>query len=289
MSNLKQLRNRVKSIKSTQKITKAMNMVAAAKFRKAKDQVASSFHYLDVVSDVMVSIASENNIEDLPEKEQKFFRDRDRPLNKPNLLIVVTSERGLCGSFNSSLIKKVKTDILDLEKNGKEVKLVIIGRKGYDALRGKYTGYIDSYFNFLKGDNNLSLKIMQKIVHMIENELIENCVIYFNKLKNAMVQLPTSQAILPIQKSIKTGLNSYYEYEGENLISQVIRLYINGHINFALLQSRASEEGARMIAMDNATKNANDIIARLTLQLNRSRQAIITKELIEIISGAEVI
>lgn len=288
MSNLKQLRNRVKSIKSTQKITKAMNMVAAAKFRKAKDQVASSFDYLEVINDVIASIASDINIQDLPENVQKFFCHR--PLNKPNLLIVVTSERGLCGSFNSSLIKKVKTDISDLEKYGQEVKLIIIGRKGYDALKGKYAEYIDSYFNFLKDDDkDLTVTIMQKIIYMVENHLIRDCIIYFNKFKNAMVQLATSQAILPIQQSIKRSLDSYYEYEGENLIAQIVRLYIKGHINFALLQSRASEEGARMTAMDNATKNANDLIARLTLQLNRSRQAIITKELIEIISGAEAI
>ena len=288
MSNLKQLRNRIKSIKSTQKITKAMQMVAASKFRKAKDRVIASSHYLEVVNEMMESIASGNNIEDLAVKWRNFFWEK--PLNKPSLFIIITSERGLCGSFNSSLIKKAKLDISNLEKNGKATKLIIIGKKGYDALKSNYKEHIDSYFNFSKGDNKiLSYKIMQRIIHIIENELAENCVIYFNKFRNAMVQIPTGQPILPIQKSIKTSSNGYYEYEGKNLIAEIINLYISSHINFALLQSKASEEGARMTAMDNATKNAKEIITRLTLRLNRSRQAIITKELIEIISGAEAI
>ncbi|CAN7940723.1 unnamed protein product [Ixodes pacificus] len=270
MLNLKQLRTRIKSIKSTQKITKAMQLVSASKMAKIKSQIANSNFYIEAI-------------------KQKFFNTVP---NKANLLIVMTSQRGLCGTFNYSIIKQVKNDIKELENKGEQIKLIIIGKKGYEALKRHYVNYIDSYFELPKiHDENLMLQVKQKIMSAVENLEVSNCVIYFNKFKNAMTQIMTKQQILPVEKYQDDSAveNDHYEYEGENLISNLINLYVNSQINYALLQSRASEEGARMTVMENATNNANDLISKLVLKLNRSRQAIITTELIEIIAGSEAV
>ena len=202
---------------------------------------------------------------------------------------MITSERGLCGGFNTSIVRKVKADILVLEEKGSSVKLIIIGKKGYDALKGKYSEYIHAYYRILgDGFENFVNRIKQKIVDMVENDEIDSCYLYFNKFKNAMMQSVVKEQLLPIALPSKMSHSSKtYEYEGDSLVFKLIHLYIKGEINFSLLNSRASEEGARMTAMDNATKNAKDIIKKLTLQLNRSRQATITRELTEIISGSE--
>ncbi len=323
MSNLKQLRTRIKSVKSTQKITKAMQLVSASKMAKIKSQIANSNFYIEAISKMMSAILSIDMYE-LSIEEQKFFNTVP---NKANLLIVMTSQRGLCGTFNYSIIKQVKNDIKDLENKGEQIKLIIIGKKGYEALKRQYVNYIDSYFELPKiHDENLMLQVKQKIMSAVENLEVSNCVIYFNKFKNAMTQIMTRQQILPVAKyqddsmidnpivnlvgfgykergakpinnrratndivGESKSIDYNYEYEGENLISNLINLYVNSQINYALLQSRASEEGARMTAMENATNNANDLISKLVLKLNRSRQAIITTELIEIIAGSEAV
>jgi len=288
MSNLKQLRTRIKSVKSTQKITKAMQLVSASKMAKIKNQIANSNFYIEAISKMMSDILSIDMYE-LSIEEQQFFNTMP---NKANLLIVMTSQRGLCGTFNYSIIKQVKLDIKDLENKGEQIKLIIIGKKGYEALKRQYANYIDSYFELPKiHDENLMLQVKQKIMSAAYNLEVSNCVIYFNKFKNAMTQIMTKQQVLPIEKynDGSTVDDSNYEYEGENLISNLINLYVNSQINYALLQNRASEEGARMTAMENATNNANDLISKLVLKLNRSRQAIITTELIEIIAGSEAV
>ncbi|MCC8406679.1 MAG: F0F1 ATP synthase subunit gamma [Rickettsia endosymbiont of Sceptobius lativentris] len=288
MSNLKQLRTRIKSVKSTQKITKAMQLVSASKMAKIKSQIANSNFYIEAISKMMSDILSIDMYE-LSIEEQKFFNTIP---NKANLLIVMTSQRGLCGTFNYSIIKQVKNDIKELENKGEQIKLIIIGKKGYEALKRQYANYIDSYFELPKiHDENLMLEVKQKIMSLVANLEVSNCVIYFNKFKNAMTQIMTRQQVLPVEKYHDDSKieNDHYEYEGENLISNLINLYVNSQINYALLQSRASEEGARMTAMENATNNANDLISKLVLKLNRSRQAIITTELIEIIAGSEAI
>lgn len=288
MSNLKQLRTRIKSVKSTQKITKAMQLVSASKMAKIKNQIANSNFYIEAITKMMSDILSIDMYE-LSIEEQKFFNTVP---NKANLLIVMTSQRGLCGTFNYSIIKQVKNDIKELENKGEQIKLIIIGKKGYETLKRQYANYIDSYFELPKiHDENLMLQVKQKIMSAAYNLEISNCVIYFNKFKNAMTQIMTKQQILPVEKYHDDSAidNDYYEYEGENLISNLINLYVNSQINYALLQNRASEEGARMTAMENATNNANDLISKLVLKLNRSRQAIITTELIEIIAGSEAI
>ncbi|WP_032139096.1 ATP synthase F1 subunit gamma [Rickettsia tamurae] len=288
MLNLKQLRTRIKSVKSTQKITKVMQLVSASKMAKIKSQIANSNFYIEAISKMMSAILSIDMYE-LSIEEQKFFNTVP---NKANLLIVMTSQRGLCGTFNYSIIKQVKNDIKELENKGEQIKLIIIGKKGYEALKRQYVNYIDSYFELPKiHDENLMLQVKQKIMSAVENLEVSNCVIYFNKFKNAMTQIMTKQQILPVEKYQDDSAveNDHYEYEGENLISNLINLYVNSQINYALLQSRVSEEGARMTAMENATNNANDLISKLVLKLNRSRQAIITTELIEIIAGSEAV
>lgn len=295
MSGLKQLRSRIKSIKTTQKITKAMQIVSATKFTKAKNQVKDSEDYIGILQGIMSSVAFGNNLQDLPIEQKKFFSEGlldqgDLNINKSYLLIVVTSERGLCGAFNFLLSKQVKSDIANLENAGKQVRLIIIGKKGYDAFKGQYSHYIDNYYEFPKAHNNLSFQVKEKLMEMVEDSRISNCQIYFNNCKNAMIQIPTKKQILPIEKQLCSNEKYLsYEYEGEGLILHMIHLYVSAQINYALLQNRASEEGARMTAMDNATKNAKELINKLTLKLNRSRQDLITKDLIEIIAGAEAV
>ncbi|WP_375330996.1 ATP synthase F1 subunit gamma [Candidatus Tisiphia endosymbiont of Oplodontha viridula] len=296
MSGLKQLRSRIKSITTTQKITKAMQIVSATKFTKAKNQVKDSEDYMGILQGIMSSVASSNNLQDMPIEQKKFFSEGlldqgDLNINKSHLLIVVTSERGLCGAFNFLLSKQVKSDIANLENAGKQVRLIIIGKKGYDAFKGQYSHYIDDYYEFPKAhNNNLSFQIKEKLMEMVEDSRISNCQIYFNNCKNAMIQIPTKKQILPIEKQLCSNEKYLsYEYEGEELILHMINLYVSAQINYALLQNRASEEGARMTAMDNATKNAKELINKLTLKLNRSRQDLITKDLIEIIAGAEAV
>ncbi|ADE30366.1 ATP synthase F1 subunit gamma [Rickettsia prowazekii] len=288
MSNLKQLRTRIKSVKSTQKITKAMQLVSASKMTKIKTQIANSNFYIEAINKMMSDICSMTSCE-LSIEEQKFFNTMP---SKINLLIVMTSERGLCGMFNYSIIKQVKNDIKELTNKGEQIKLIIIGKKGYEALKRQYANYINSYFEFTKiHSENLILQVKEKIMCAVKNLEVSNCIIYFNKFKNAMTQIPTKQKILPIEKhqDYSVVANDYFEYEGKNLISNLINLYVHAKINYALLQNIVSEEGARMTAMENATNNANDLISKLVLKLNRSRQTIITTELIEIIAGAEAV
>lgn len=287
MASLKQLRNRVKSIKSTQKITKAMQVIAASKLKKIKDQAENLNDYSEVLKNIMIAISNSGKLIDLPESNKRFFfKDFDLPY----LLVVMTSERGLCGGFNSAVIKKVKSDLSEFTAKGKGVKLLIVGKKGYDAFKNKYLELIESYYNISRDSYEaVAIQLRDKIISMVEKEEIGACYMYYNWFKNAMAQVITREQVLPISNGNQTQLNFDYEYEGAGLIHDIINLYIGGQINYGLLQNKASEEGARVTAMDNATRNAGELIQSLTLKLNRSRQAIITTELTEIISGAEAL
>lgn len=289
MSGLKQLRNRVKSIKSTQKITKAMHVVSASKLKKVKEQAENMNEYSTVLGDIMYDISTGGNLMELPACDRKFFSKKLKEMS--HLLVVMTSERGLCGAFNSSVIRKVKRDIRKLQKEEKKVKLLVVGKKGKDALRGKYAKMIEAYYHNTKGNTEcISREVKNKVIEMVENEEVGACYMYYNRFKNAMTQIVTKAQILPAKSTNnKKSTVSEYEYEGDGLVHDVINLYISGQVNYGLLQSKASEEGARMTAMDNATRNAGELIDKLTLKLNRSRQAIITTELTEIISGAEAL
>lgn len=308
MANLKQFRNRIKSIKSSEKITKAMQMVSASKLQKLKHQIGNSDPYLKTLSAILTDFVESGLLDDLSINEQRYFVEDE---TKADLFIIITSERGLCGSFNSSLVKKVKADIAKIERDGRSVKLLIVGKKGYDLLKNKYESITNSRYNVVRGEKSASLfsNIKLRVLELMDNAEIGRCYIYYNKFKNAITQEPTKQCLLPaeinrdlnipeklvtekssggITDNKKQALARNFEFEGTGLIQNVIELYISGVVNYTLLQSRASEEAARMTAMDNATNNARDMINKLTLKLNRSRQATITKELIEIISGAEV-
>jgi F-type H+-transporting ATPase subunit gamma len=289
MSGLKQLRNRVHSIKSTQKITKAMQLVSASKLKKVKDKAGSFVAYSDILRGMMHDISINISLADLSESYRPFFVDNSSGLG--HLLVVMTSERGLCGSFNASIIRKVKQDIKELQASGRKVKLLIIGKKGIDAFKAQYSEIIDSCYHDIKGQvESLSGMIKNKIMELIAGNKVGECSIYYNHFKNAMSQIPTRRDIIPATfEENKANEDNILEYEGDNVIEEILHLYISGEISNALLQSKASEEGARMTAMDNATRNAGELVNKLTLQLNRSRQAIITKELIEIISGAEAV
>jgi F-type H+-transporting ATPase subunit gamma len=291
MSNLKQLRGRVRSIKSTQKITKAMQLVSAAKLKKVKDKVESLSEFSDVLDHLMSAAAMPDNLGNLSETDKRFFEANE---NLPKLFIIFSSERGLCGAFNASVLRKVKYDIDQTIQAGGKAKLLVVGKKGYDGLKSKYSDMILAHY-FMSKDNleTIVQHIKNQIISMTRKREIGSCVLYFNKFKNAMTQVVTLSQIIPIIDHRESKANEVseggYEYEGEGLFNNIINLYCSGQVNYALLQSKASEEGARMTAMDNATRNAGELIQKLTLKLNRSRQAIITTELTEIISGAEAL
>ncbi len=288
MSGLKHLRNRVHSIKSTQKITKAMQVVAAAKLKKVKEQAENLNDFCEVLGEVLYDISTSGNLMNLSESDRRFFEIDVEA--KPALILVITSERGLCGSFNSSIIKKVKHDVRRLEKEGKDFKLIIIGKKGLDALKNEFGSKILAHYFLDKNKYEyLAREVRDKLFELVESRSIGSCSMYYNKFKNAMVQIPTNEQILPAKSHKETANYVSSEYEGADLVRNVISMYIGGQINYGILQSRASEEGARMTAMDNATRNAKDLVDKLTIKLNRSRQAMITTELIEIISGAEAL
>lgn len=292
MSGLKQLRNRIKSIKSTKKITKAMQVVSASKLRKVKDNAEDFDYYSSVLGGIMSDVRLNAKFIELTLDELKFFNNSNEKTSC--LLVVMTSERGLCGSFNSQIVKAVKADIAKFRAQDIEVKLLVIGKKGYDALKGLYSDLIIKNYNVEK-ENFLpiSIQIKEKIINLVKSGEVNSCYLYYNWFKNALSQVMTKRQFLPVEEPkeevVKEKQHSNYEYEGANLIITLIDLYITGVIKYGFLQNKASEEAARMTAMDNATRNASDLIDKLTLKLNRSRQAIITTELTEIISGAEAL
>jgi F-type H+-transporting ATPase subunit gamma len=316
MSGLKQLRCRIKSIKSTQKITKAMQLVSASKRKKIKNKIANMQYYFHAINKIMNHIVSSDQLQESMQEARFFNKDLPHkpycntqcddinPVSmnnivfpetyedKSNLLIIITSERGLCGGFNSSIIKKLKHDISQLERERKHFRLLIIGQRGYNQLKNKYTRHIDHYFHHEKENNeDLAFQIRQKILAMVTASKIISCYLYFNKCKNATTHTTIVQQLFPINTLMSYDSKSIqmidYEYQGDGLISNMLSLYILGQINEALLQSRLDEEGLRITTMENATKNAKEMIDKLTLKLNRTRQSIITTELIEIIAGAE--
>jgi F-type H+-transporting ATPase subunit gamma len=294
MPSLDDLKKRIGSVKSTQKITKAMKMVAAAKLRRAQESAESSRPYSDTMNDVIGSIS-----------KKVVSTSSDRNLltgtgdDQVQLLILFTSERGLCGGFNSSITKKMREKIEDLKKLSKTVKIICIGKKGYDILKRKYSDLIVDVID-MKAIKSVSYQdakdISQKIIKMYFDNEFDTCSIFYNKFKSVIDQIPTDQQILPIETEENNDIDlksstSMLDFEpGETeILEELLPLNFAVQIFKALLESAASEQGARMSAMDNASRNASDMIDKLTLFYNRSRQAVITKELIEIISGAEAV
>ena len=294
MPSLDDLKKRIGSVKSTQKITKAMKMVAAAKLRKAQESAESSRPYSDTMNDVIGSISKK--VASTSSERNLLTGTGD---DQVQLLILFTSERGLCGGFNSSITKKMREKIEDLKKLSKTVKIICIGKKGYDILKRKYSDLIVDVID-MKAIKSVSYQdakdISQKIIKMYFDNEFDTCSIFYNKFKSVIDQIPTDQKILPIETEENndidlTSSTAMLDFEpGETeILEELLPLNFAVQIFKALLESAASEQGARMSAMDNASRNASDMIDKLTLFYNRSRQAVITKELIEIISGAEAV
>jgi len=295
MPNLNDLKKRIASVKSTQKITKAMKMVAAAKLRKAQEAAEQSRPYSDNMKNLMDSI-SRGFVPTDNSRNLLTGSDED----KTYLLVLFTSERGLCGGFNSQISKALREKVVDLQKENKTVKIICIGKKGYDIVKRQYGDQIVDTVD-LSAVKSIQYedakKISDKIIKMYFDAEFDKCLIFYNKFKSVISQIPTEQQVVPAEivendndENISRD-NSFFEFEPneKEILEELLPLNFAVQIFKALLESSASEQGSRMSAMDNASRNASDMIDSLTLFYNRSRQAVITKELIEIISGAEAV
>ena len=291
MPSLKDLKNRIGSVKSTQKITSAMKMVAAAKLRKAQEQAIASRPYCSSMEKIVSSLASKL-IDNAPEllKGKKEI--------KKQLLVVFSADRGLCGGFNGSISRAVKLEVKKSKDLGIETKLLFVGRKSADTLKKDFQQHIVEIItgNSTNPIYSDALSISSKIVDLYQRDEFGSCKIIFNKFVSAITQEVTLKSLIPIETnnedvSNNNQVSSVYEYEPseEVILEELLNKNIATQLFSAQMESTASELAARMTAMDNATRNAGDLIDRLTLQYNRTRQAFITKELIEIISGAEAL
>ena len=291
MPNLKDLKNRIESVKNTRKITKAMQMVAAAKLRRAQDAAEASRPYSERFNAVLASLAvSVGNLENAP------ILLRGTGKQAVHLLIVMTAERGLCGGFNSNIAKLARSHAARLKEDGNQVKIITVGKKGRDALKrdlGDYfVEHVDlSEFKSIKYVN--AQAIAKALLARFDNNEFDVATIFYSKFVNVVSQIPTAQQIIPAifeDQSLASDTAVYdYEPDEETILADLLPRGVATQIFAALLENGASEQGARMSAMDNATRNAGDMIDKLTIEFNRSRQAVITNELIEIISGAEAL
>ena len=291
MPNLKDLKNRIESVKNTRKITKAMQMVAAAKLRRAQDAAEASRPYSERFNAVLASLAaSVGNSENAP------ILLRGTGKQAVHLLIVMTAERGLCGGFNSNIAKLARSHAAKLKEDGNQVKILTVGKKGRDALKrdlGDYfVEHVDlSEFKSIKYVN--AQVIATALLDRFDNDEFDVATIFYSKFVNVVSQIPTAQQIIPAifeDQSLASDTAVYdYEPDEETILADLLPRGVTTQIFAALLENGASEQGARMSAMDNATRNAGDMIEKLTIEFNRSRQAVITNELIEIISGAEAL
>ncbi|MDP9196089.1 MAG: F0F1 ATP synthase subunit gamma [Pseudomonadota bacterium] len=289
MPSLRDLKNRITSVKSTQKITSAMKMVAASKLRRAQEQAEAGRPYADRMARMLASLSAGMAGEEIPPLLAGTGRDQ------VHLLVVLTSDRGLCGAFNGSVVREIRRKINDLVARGKTVKLLCVGRKGRDLLRRQYPGLIVASFEDV-GRKRLSFddadRITTRILEMFGNGEFDVATLVYNKFRSAISQVVTLQQVVPAPvPATQAGATAGYEFEPDEsrILADLLPRNLAVQVYSALLESAASEQGARMTAMDNATRNAGDMIRRLTLTYNRSRQAYITRELIEIISGAEAV
>ena len=290
MPSLKDLKNRIGSVKSTQKITSAMKMVAAAKLRKAQEQALASRPYTSLMDKVVSKIASKmsgNTIDLLTGKTD----------NKTQLSVVFSADRGLCGGFNGSITRAVRAEIKKLEEDGIKVKLLMVGKKSADALNREFGHLFVERIdvNSAKPNYTDAEIIAKKIISLFEDNEFGVCKVIFNKFVSAITQEVTFKSLIPADiqetETDEVDSNSIYEFEPseEEILNDLLPRNLATQLFSSQMESTASELAARMTAMDNATRNAGDMIDNLTLQYNRTRQAVITKELIEIISGAEAL
>jgi F-type H+-transporting ATPase subunit gamma len=285
------MRNRIASTKATQKITKAMQMVAASKLRRAQAAAEAARPYAERMEAVLGNIAT--SVAGLDSAPKLLAGTGD---DKVHLLVVCTAERGLCGAFNSSIVRLARERAGALTAQGKEVKFLCVGRKGFDQLRRLHGQQIIETIE-LRGVRQIGFEnaqtIADKITELFDAGAFDVCTLFYSQFKSVIAQVPTAQQIIPaaVAPQADDGPRAAYEYEPdeEEILAELLPRYLATQVFHALLENGASEQGARMSAMDNATRNAGEMIRKQTLTYNRTRQAMITKELIEIISGAEAL
>ncbi len=289
MPSLKDLRNRIASVKATQKITKAMQMVAAAKLRRAQTAAEAARPYSERMEKVIAGVAHGMGA-GAPAPALLRGTGHDGVY----LFVVCTAERGLCGAFNSSIARLARDKAVALAAEGKTVKFLCVGKKGYDLLKRQFAPQILELIE-LRGVRQLGFEhadpVGRKIIELFDKGEFSICTLFFSRFRSVIVQIPTALQIIPVHVSEAPGSGAVYDFEPEpdELLSALLPRNISVQVFRALLENAASEQGARMSAMDNATRNAGEMIKKQTLKYNRTRQAMITKELIEIISGAEAL
>ena len=301
MPSLRDFRDRISSVKSTKKITSAMKMVAAAKLKKAQDAAEAATPYAHAMAEMMRRVADGIT---LTENSPKLLIGSGA--DQTYLLVVVTSDRGLCGGFNGNLLRFVKAEIKHLEDEGKTVKILTVGRKGYDILKTEHSGKILKNLVLPGGSERISFadvnEIAQFVLAEFERDNFDVCLLLHNEFKNILTQTPSSHQLVPFsvveeqkneeeetEADASSGSPYSFEPNEEEILAELLPKNVSMQLYRSLLENAAGEQAARMTAMDNATRNAGDLIKDLTLQYNRARQAYITKELIEIISGAEAV
>ncbi len=290
MPSLDDLKKRIKSVKSTQKITKAMKMVAAAKLRKAQESAEKGRPYSQKMQNIILNLTKSIND---PQNAPKLLVGTGQ--DKTYLCVVLSADRGLCGGFNSNICKLAKANFKKILNEGKDLKIITVGIKGLDQIKREYGKYVIKKFSF-KEKKQITFSeaeiIGNEIIQLFDEKQFDKCILFYNNFKNVITQIPQAQQIIPTeQKTVKEtddNLLSYeFEPEEDEILEDLLPKNISTQVFKAFLENAASEQGSRMTAMDNATRNAGDLVDKLTINYNRSRQASITKELIEIISGAE--
>ena len=288
MASLDDLKKRIASVKSTQKITKAMKMVAAAKLRRAQESAEKGRPYSIKMNNIILNLSG-----GILDKENAPKLLSGTGNDQVHLCVIMTSDRGLCGGFNSNIIKKAKSFFSKISNEGKELKIITVGSKGNDQLKRVYGKKIIENISFKESKNPNYFdadKVGKKIIEKFEAGEFDVCTIFYNQFKNVITQIPQAQQIIPLNNvEDKNSSDESYEFEPDEdeILSNLLPKNISTQIFKAMLENSASEQGSRMSAMDNATRNAGEMVDKLTIEYNRSRQAAITKELIEIISGAE--
>ena len=290
MPSLDDLKKRIKSVKSTQKITKAMKMVAAAKLRKAQESAERGRPYSEKMQNIILNLTK--SISD-PDNAPKLLTGTGA--DKVHLCVVMTADRGLCGGFNSNICKLAKNYFKKILKEGKDLKIITVGTKGLDQLKREYGKYVIKKISF-KDKKKITFteadEVGNIIIDFFKKDEFDKCILFYNNFKNVITQIPQAQQIIPAEKSVNLEKSEdlvFYEFEPDEdqILEELLPKNISTQVFKAFLENAASEQGSRMTAMDNATRNAGDLVDKLTINYNRSRQASITKELIEIISGAE--
>ena len=292
MANLKELKNQIDSVRSTRKITQAMKMVAASKLRRAQDNAESARPYSEKISNIMASLAS--GMKDSDISLDLLLGNKD---NATHIIIAVTSDRGLCGGFNSSIVKAVKNKVKELKDMNVDFKIICIGKKGADVLKGSFGENVITAENINdKNSYDLAEDVSNELVKKLDNKEFGTCSVIYNQFKSVISQIVTEQSLIPCsidsdedKNDHENAINFEFEPDEKEILSDLLPKNLAIQIYKAILESGAGEQGARMAAMDNATRNAGEMIDKLNLSYNRQRQAIITGELIEIISGAEAL